>query len=233
MTREEAIHHLYTYSTTMGSGQTSDEQHEEAKRLAIQVLRNSSEKPNGSDLISRQDAINEMKNVFDDVLCCNVSVRKGLPEAVRRLEMMPSAEPKIDDESELKFYYVESIDDYWIGRRLGNFYYADWHEGLGFVWSKSRYLPWGEHIVDENTLWKEHTYPSEPIEIPFTEWIVGFVKKYFAEPKTGEWILECDSEGEGDNLYRCSKCGCKYGCQEYDKPNFCPNCGADMRGADE
>ena len=47
--------------------------------------------------------------------------------------------------------------------------------------------------------------------------------------RTGEWILECDSEGEGDNLYRCSKCGCKYGCQEYDKPNFCLDCGAYMR----
>ena len=47
--------------------------------------------------------------------------------------------------------------------------------------------------------------------------------------RTGEWILVCDSEGEGDNLYRCSKCGCKYGCQEYDKPNFCLDCGAYMR----
>ena len=47
--------------------------------------------------------------------------------------------------------------------------------------------------------------------------------------RTGEWILVCDSEGEGDNLYRCSECGCEYGCQEYDKPNFCPDCGADMR----
>lgn len=46
------------------------------------------------DVISRQDTINEIKNVFDDILCCNVSVRKGLPEAVRRIEMMPSAEPK-------------------------------------------------------------------------------------------------------------------------------------------
>ena len=42
----------------------------------------------------------------------------------------------------------------------------------------SRYLPWGEHIVDENTLWKEYTYPSEPVEIDFTEWIRGFIKKY-------------------------------------------------------
>ena len=47
--------------------------------------------------------------------------------------------------------------------------------------------------------------------------------------RTGEWILVCDSEGEGDNLYCCSECGCEYGCQEYDKPNFCPDCGADMR----
>jgi hypothetical protein len=31
---------------------------------------------------------------------------------------------------------------------------------------------------DETTLWKEYTYPSEPVEIPFTEWIVGFMKKY-------------------------------------------------------
>ena len=46
--------------------------------------------------------------------------------------------------------------------------------------------------------------------------------------RTGEWILVYDNEGEGDNLYRCSECGCEYGCQEYDKPNFCPDCGADM-----
>lgn len=34
--------------------------------------------------------------------------------------------------------------------------------------------------------------------------------------RTGRWILECDSEGEGDNLYRCSECGCEYGCQDYE-----------------
>lgn len=45
-----------------------------------------------SDLISRKDAINEIKSVFDDILCCKVSVRKGLPEAVKRIEIMPSAD---------------------------------------------------------------------------------------------------------------------------------------------
>lgn len=43
---------------------------------------------------------------------------------------------------------------------------------------KRIWCPWGKHIVDENTLWKEHTYPSEPVEIDFTEWIRGFIKKY-------------------------------------------------------
>lgn len=109
------------------------------------------------------------------------------PEVLAEAE---STGPKRDDENEIKFFYVESIDDYWIGGvRIDNFYYADWHKGLGFVWSKSKYLPWGEHIVDEETLWKEHTYPSEPKEMPFTEWIRGFVKKYF----TG-----ADMKGAGD-----------------------------------
>lgn len=38
MTREEAIRHLNTYSTTNGSGQTSQAQHEEAKRIGIKAL---------------------------------------------------------------------------------------------------------------------------------------------------------------------------------------------------
>ena len=129
-----------------------------------------------------------------------------------------------DEEDQLKFYYVESIDDYWIGMEIDNFYYADWHEGLGFVWSKSRYLPWGEHIVDENTLWKEHTYPSEPIVISFTKWIVGFVKKYFADRPRGEWIDE-----DGTYYANCSKCGYQMDThQERGYFRYCPNCGARM-----
>lgn len=141
-----------------------------------------------SDLIRRQDAIDVLEERLRANGYSNVGLVSELNRSIGYLMRLPSAEPKTDEESELRFYYVESIDDYWIGQRLDNFYYADWHKDLGFVWSKSRYLLWGEHIVDENTLWKEHTYPSEPIEIPFTEWIVGFVKKYYAEPKTGGWI---------------------------------------------
>ena len=39
MTVDEAIRHLYTYSSTNGSGQTTDAQHEEAKRMAIKALK--------------------------------------------------------------------------------------------------------------------------------------------------------------------------------------------------
>lgn len=54
-----------------------------------------------------------------------------------------------------------------------------------------------------------------------------------ADRLTGEWVLECDGGNECDNLYRCSMCGVEYGCEEYDRPNFCPNCGAKMDGGKE
>ena len=38
MTLDEAINHLQTHSTTNGSGMTTDKQHEEAKRIAIEAL---------------------------------------------------------------------------------------------------------------------------------------------------------------------------------------------------
>ena len=39
MTIDEALDHLYTYSSTLGSGQTTQDEHEEAKRGAIDVMR--------------------------------------------------------------------------------------------------------------------------------------------------------------------------------------------------
>lgn len=39
MSIDEAIKHLDTYSSTMGSGQTTQAQHEEAKRVAIGIMR--------------------------------------------------------------------------------------------------------------------------------------------------------------------------------------------------
>lgn len=80
------------------------------------------------------------------------------------------------EEDILKFYYCESEDEYYIGKRIDTMYYAKYSK-TGFTWCMSRYLPWGKHVAPPNTFLKEHTYPSEPKEIPFFEWLQGFIKK--------------------------------------------------------
>ena len=52
--------------------------------------------------------------------------------------------------------------------------------------------------------------------------------------KHGHYVGEGDGYANGELVYdtwKCSECGCVFE-DEYEKPtyNFCPNCGADMRG---
>ena len=82
-----------------------------------------------------------------------------------------------NEEDILKFYYCESEDDYYSGKRVQNMYYARYADGC-FTWFMSRYLPWGERVTAPETAWKEYTYPTEPKEIPFTEWLEGFIRKH-------------------------------------------------------
>lgn len=91
-----------------------------------------------------------------------------------------------NEEDILKFYYCESEDDYYLGQRVQNMYYAKYKPG-GFTWFMSRYLPWGEE-----------GYPSEPKEIPFMVWIEGFIRKHMNDgwipveerlPEVGEYVL--------------------------------------------
>ena len=54
------------------------------------------------------------------------------------------------------------------------------------------------------------------------------IEKYY-NSKKGYWIKEVWVAPLSDstmNVYQCSKCGLHYQCES----NFCPNCGADMRG---
>lgn len=57
------------------------------------------------------------------------------------------------------------------------------------------------------------------------------------EPKTGTWIGEGDGYSDDEIVYDtwyCSECDWCIGEDDQDAlPNFCPNCGADMRGADD
>lgn len=134
------------------------------------------------------------------------------------------------EEGILKFYYCESEDDYYIGKRVGNFYYARYGK-TGFTWFMSRYLPWGEHVIAPNTVWKEHTYPSEPKEIPFFEWLQGFMKKY-----CGGTAEECREAAEKQkpmkvtdihiDEYYCPACGVENLCdQGVVGDKYCPMCG--------
>ena len=76
----------------------------------------------------------------------------------------------------LKFYYCESEDLYLVGQRHDTMYYGKVDKS-GITFFMSRYLPWGQHVEDQNSVWKEHTYPSEPKEISFMDWLTGFLKQ--------------------------------------------------------
>ena len=59
------------------------------------------------------------------------------------------------------------------------------------------------------------------------------VEELKAERKMGKWIVDALA----NNIYRCSECGIDApveptGGTEY-KSNYCPNCGADMRGDED
>ena len=59
MTNKEAIRHLDTYSSTNGSGLTTQKQHEEAKRMAINALKKQIQKKP----MIRIDVYNDNKNL--------------------------------------------------------------------------------------------------------------------------------------------------------------------------
>ena len=56
------------------------------------------------------------------------------------------------------------------------------------------------------------------------------------EQKRGKWKHIIDKDWSGGELYRCSCCNYGYAIGAYHEPyefQFCPNCGADMRGSDK
>ena len=130
----------------------------------------------------REETMKEMQGVV------NILDTGLTPDEINALR-----ERDIKSEEDItKFYYCESEDDYYIGKRVENLYYAKYGPE-GFTWFMSRYLPWGQHIVAPETAWKEYTFPSEPKEIPFTEWLDGFIRKHMSGkdsdvPTNDGWI---------------------------------------------
>ena len=146
--------------------------------------------------------------------------------ALKATKNQPAADVQ-EEENILKFYYCESEDDYYLGQSVDNFYYAKYDKGLHeFIWCMSRFLPWGERVCDERVMWKEYTYPSEPIEIGCYEWLKGFIAKYITadvqEVRHGHWKQRMSTL----TSVKCSECGTYH---EYDT-RYCPHCGARMDG---
>ena len=76
-----------------------------------------------------------------------------------------------------------------------------------------------EHYTDEGREWHPHI-----------DFVLDELRKIpTVEPKRGEWIVHSNGK-----MCDCSVCNESYDRTfEYvDEWNFCPNCGADMRGAD-
>jgi len=90
----------------------------------------------------------------------------AMAERIARLEDLAEQGRLVNEEDVLKFYYIDSEDKYVVGQRIDTMYYAEVTENLDLCFYMSRYLPWGEH-----------SHCSEPREIPFSEWLKGFIRK--------------------------------------------------------
>ena len=169
--------------------------------------------------------------------------------AIGTVEELQKAEK---EEDILKFYYCDSEDSYLVGLRIDNFYYAHYIDGR-WVFDMSRYLPWGEHVIDGISAWKGYTYPSEPREINFSEWLNGFIKK-----ECGGTPEECRAavdkqkakkivrvklrQSEWGSEYRCPVCESDLiktvffnedGTEPDEKISWCSGCGQKLDWSDE
>ena len=73
----------------------------------------------------------------------------------------------------IKFYYQEDTGKYLVGLRSDTMYYAE-PTLTGWSLCSSRYLPWG-NTVDG------YTYPQEPKEVEFRQWMHGILDNICAE----------------------------------------------------
>lgn len=77
--------------------------------------------------------------------------------------------------------------------------------------------------IDKDELIRALAYDREQYEKGYTA-----AKRIYKRP-IGEWIIDEPEDSGLGTIYKCPYCKYKVDC----KPtNFCPNCGADMRGAD-
>lgn len=125
MNNKEAINHLSTYSTTMGSGQTSDLEHETAKKIGIEAIKQD-ERIHRNPLPEWQDLFDLIENKLGirlytwqkTYIVCGMYRQSGLTTAkILRLLFNPGRKIVIDLTAfprsvELKFERDEMIRIY-------------------------------------------------------------------------------------------------------------------------
>lgn len=169
-----------------------------------------------------QRLLTNYRHISKDLTEANGIAIKAIEELeqYRAIGTVEQLQKSVKEEDILKFYYIESEDKYVVGQRVDTLYYAEVGK-TGLAFYMSRYLPWGEHVVAPDTLWKEHTYPSEPKEIPFFDWLQGFMKKEYggtieefkdlkeksAAKKPNEIERKRDDYGFIYQIVKCPCCG--------------------------
>lgn len=122
MTKDRALEVLYVYASVNGSGRCTQDEFEEAKKMAIEALSNS-EIPNNSDCISRQAAIDWLKSEWDGMA---TSVFKGIESLPSAQQWIPCSErlPENEDiylvtfdKSNLLDNETQVSDAYWINNQ--------------------------------------------------------------------------------------------------------------------
>lgn len=116
MTREEAIRCLSVHSSTNGSGLCTDEQHYEAKQMAIKAL----EQEPCEDAISRQAAIEKIHWLgldHDTAIKCDL--------AIRALPSVNPQEPKTGHWIETAEEYYKAVNEYGGGVNEDTPYFVD------------------------------------------------------------------------------------------------------------
>lgn len=75
---------------------------------------------------------------------------------------------------------------------------------------------------------------TKPTEVNYY-WHEKVLVEPMPKPKQGEWVGEADGYADGELVYDIWYCSnCDYAVDDDEPPtwNYCPNCGAQMKGVD-
>ena len=193
---------------------------------------------NDGDIISRQEAINMVRDVCDAIMsCCDSyydsetgdevykdilevdAILKCNKEIRIALRNMPSVQSEQSTDIQDVLQYLDNVLHPLVSPENWNVY----SELYDMISNLPSAQPEPSKITEEQAI----------LYLQSTGWMQNHDREMYEsglrERKTGRWIRGSytdDDKRYNDYSYKCSECG---NVVDY-KKNFCPNCGADMRG---